>query len=538
MSRPNPNLLALAACASLSTPLAAQGGMQKLFASDPLEGAEFGWSGLALDRGRLFASVTRPGSAGGVHVFEREDGAWVETQKVTRPWPGAYDAFGATLDADGGRLAVGGPGNQNATIAGRVYLFEETTSGWLQTARVEPPDGAPRDHFGASIALEGDLLVVGAPDDDRFGPDAGAVFVFRHGLTPSGQLVWTLERILAPEATLSAHFGRSVALSGERILVGTFGAGAYVYRHVGDRWLHEQTLEMPADLDGEVGDAFGAGVCLDGNLAAVSAPYYDPPFVHSGIVVVFERGPDGWVVERELPGPQALLIGRCMGERLALHSGLLLASGDWWNVAYAFRLTVPDSPDARRGTILRAGGWNDGGGERYSRAMALDDDWVAVGVPGDDERERDAGAVYVQRRTSGDPPVCCQDIGERFCGPSNEWAGFKLDGSLRAEDDRLYLQAGTYGSVAVFLMSRDTRHVTLPGHEGALCVGGPSGVLRLGGEMTRFYSDQIVSLTLGTRVIPGLATGIVPGSTWYFQAWSRNDYVFKGFTNAASATFR
>ncbi|MDT8367945.1 MAG: FG-GAP repeat protein, partial [Longimicrobiales bacterium] len=91
------------------------------------------------------------------------DGAWIEEALLTAPDSSRMDDFGASLALDGDRLAVGAPRKRDGV--GVVYLFERASSraGWSSVAVLEAPETADGRGFGTALLLEGDELFVGSP---------------------------------------------------------------------------------------------------------------------------------------------------------------------------------------------------------------------------------------------------------------------------------------------------------------------------------------------------------------------------------------
>src|SRR5262245_10505928 len=125
-------------------------------------------------------------------------------------------------------------------------------------------DGVGNDYFGASVALSGDTLAVGAVRDDiGANVDQGSVYVF----TRSGA-VWTLQqKLTANDGVAHNPFGQSVAIGGDTLVVGA-GTSAYVFTRSGATWTQQQIL-TPGD-SASVG--FGHSVALSGNTLVVGAP--------------------------------------------------------------------------------------------------------------------------------------------------------------------------------------------------------------------------------------------------------------------------
>src|SRR5690606_14695966 len=115
--------------------------------------------------------------------------------------------------------------------------------------------------YGAAVALDGELAVVGAPTESP----GGAAYVYR-----SGADGWQLEaRLEAPDAATGAFFGGAVAVDGERVAVGAWGAErAYLFRHAASGWALEASLSSSG---AGTGTRFGAALALAGERLAVAA---------------------------------------------------------------------------------------------------------------------------------------------------------------------------------------------------------------------------------------------------------------------------
>ena len=93
------------------------------------------------------------------------------------------------------------------------------------------------DYFGISVSVDGNYAIVGAPDeDDAGGYYSGKVYIFD---ATTGSLLHTLHNPNAYGTSAGDLFGNSVAISGNRVVVGAYGEGdaggtysgkAYVYQ--------------------------------------------------------------------------------------------------------------------------------------------------------------------------------------------------------------------------------------------------------------------------------------------------------------------
>ena len=85
-----------------------------------------------------------------------------------------------------GRALVGASRRNEADYwSGSAYLFEEMESGWVETEKLVPGDGALGDFFGMSVAIVSGTAVVGSPGDDDLGDESGSAYLF-HVANPIG----------------------------------------------------------------------------------------------------------------------------------------------------------------------------------------------------------------------------------------------------------------------------------------------------------------------------------------------------------------
>lgn len=131
------------------------------------------------------------------------------------------------------------------------------------------PDANPGDRYGLSVAIHGDIAVVGAPNDSADAETNGAAYVFRFQNSAWQQVA----RLTASDPSYQSHFGNAVALNADSILIGAYGENAmtgavYVFREQDGTW--QQTQKLVA-ADGEVFDAFGVSIAISGDTAIIGA---------------------------------------------------------------------------------------------------------------------------------------------------------------------------------------------------------------------------------------------------------------------------
>jgi hypothetical protein len=259
---------------------------------------------------------------GAVDIYVRSGTTWTWMKKLVPTRQSFLDSlafyyFGHSVALSGNTLAVGAPGNNDDTITnhGAVYVYVGSGSSWTLQAKLYPGSGDRNllggDNFGHSVALEGDTLAIGAPDDDE-GLGTGAVYIY----TRSGSS-WTLQAKLYPGSGYrnllgGDNFGYSVALSGNKLLVGAryddekgiSSGSAYVYVGSGPNWYLQAKLTAS---DGELGDNFGHSVALSGDTALIGAPYEDEAGPGAGSVYIYGRSGPTWSQVKKIVAPGDLL---------------------------------------------------------------------------------------------------------------------------------------------------------------------------------------------------------------------------------------
>jgi hypothetical protein len=163
--------------------------------------------------------------------------------------------------------------DEGASTTGAVYLFERGGGAPSFAEKILPADISSDFQFGSALALVGKTLVVGAYGESSAGAYTGAAYIFEQGASS-----WTeTAKLVAPGGSAGASFGRAVALDGDRAVVGAPGAAgpsgstglAYVFERTGTSWT--STAELAPD-PGEDGERFGWAVAVAGETILVGAP--------------------------------------------------------------------------------------------------------------------------------------------------------------------------------------------------------------------------------------------------------------------------
>jgi hypothetical protein len=157
--------------------------------------------------------------SGSAYVFVRTGTTWNEEAKLTASDAAPVDAFGFSVSISCETSVVGAIWDDHAGTlgAGSAYVFVRKAGSWSEQARLSASDAADLDQFGTSVSVAGETAVVGATRDDHAGGiDAGSAYVFaRAGTSWSEEL-----KLTVTDDDEGEHFGVSVLLSGDTVVVG------------------------------------------------------------------------------------------------------------------------------------------------------------------------------------------------------------------------------------------------------------------------------------------------------------------------------
>jgi len=201
---------------------------------------KFGWSVSVSGDLAVIGSSTdddNETSSGSAYVFRRTGGTWVQEQKLHAFDPVSRDEFGYSVAISGEVAIVGGWAMYSSSAPGSALIYRRTGAVWSLDDELTPPDLPAQAEFGNSVAIEGDVAVVGAHFDDDSGSYSGSAYVFRD----SGVHWDQVTKLLANDGGLWDEFGSGVAVLGHTVVVGAHGDGGgtgsvYVFEHDGSAW--------------------------------------------------------------------------------------------------------------------------------------------------------------------------------------------------------------------------------------------------------------------------------------------------------------
>jgi hypothetical protein len=319
--------------------------------------------------------------AGAAYVFVRNGTTWTQQAYLKAPKPKSLDSFGISVAISGNTVVVGAFGEDSDDVledednSGGAYVFVRTGSAWTQQGHLTATNPHILDNFGVSVAISGDTVVVGAYGQSS---SAGAAYVFaRSGIS------WNEQAFLqASNSDADDQFGFSVAISGDKIIVGAFGessdangvngnqsdngalgaGAAYVFVRNGTVWSQQAYLKAS---NSDTGDGFGESVALSGNTAVVGA----------GGESSNAKGVDGDQADNSAPSAGAAYV--------------FTASGTTWSQQAYLKASNTDAVDVFGRSVAISGDTAIVGASSESSS--------ATGVNGDesDNSAGGAGAAYV-----------------------------------------------------------------------------------------------------------------------------------------------
>ncbi len=196
---------------------------------------------------------------GVVYEFVREGGAWSLRDTLIAADGVEGDQFGLGVALEASRAVIGAPWADDE--AGTAYVFERMQEGWTQVELPQVVVG----NLGSPVAIEGDLIVVSAWDANHY---QGAVVLYQ-----LGDAGWEFLQSLTASATNA--FGWSLALEGDTLVIGAPDSGydeyaegaVYVFERIpSGYWVQGATLEID---DPEDFTFLGETLSMDGGTIAL-----------------------------------------------------------------------------------------------------------------------------------------------------------------------------------------------------------------------------------------------------------------------------
>lgn len=324
------------------------------------------------------------------YVFRFDGSNWLfDTQLIGNGWYPS-DGFGSSVAIDGNILIVGAPSDfaQDIAWSGSAYVYRYDGSGWIEEANLFASAAEVGDKFGNSVSISGDVAVIGAHYDDDKGQEAGAVYIFRYNPDTSQWIEET--KLYASDSQTNGLFGRSVDIDGNVLVVGQAqdsfnipnAGAAYVFRFDEKQsiWIEEEKLLAP---DGKELDHFGSSVAIESNRIVIGAPFDDSEKgILMGSVHVFEydQATKVWNHHMKIVPSDAQEFDE-LGTSVAVSGDKIIAGApliDYWKIngpgsAYIFDVVKPAGLDCNNNDICDSDDIIDGISEDCNNNLVPDE---------------------------------------------------------------------------------------------------------------------------------------------------------------------
>ncbi len=346
----------------------------------------------------VVSGVGYMGEQGRAYVLYYDGAAWQDVATLTASDGAPGDLFSSSVAISGDIVVVGAEEHSSDGFNenGAVYVFEKPTGGWsdmTETAKLSVSDTADYDNIGSAVDIDGSSIVIGAHSKSSFD---GAVYVYE---MPAGGWNDMNETKKLTISNTSAWFGYDVAISGNVIVAGAkeanAGGSAYIFENPGN-WEDADQTAYIVDQYYTSGD-FGVSVDISGDVIVVGDNTDQYAFV-------FNKPASGWA---DLDGEfQDYILspgggtGIGFGENVTI-SGDVIIVGDKYNqhlsvnkgAAYVYVKddVSGDWPFSETARIISSDAQED---DYFSSALAISGDRVLVGASQQDENGNNSGAAY------------------------------------------------------------------------------------------------------------------------------------------------
>jgi len=315
-----------------------------------------------------------------------------------------FDDYGVSVALAGNVAMIGVPFDSTEGFnSGAVYFYTRRDGVWVLQQTLTASDAAPGDQYGWSVALEGHTAVVGARFDDDQGFNSGSVYVY----TRSGKIWREQQKLTASEGWEKGQYGNSVALAGETALIGSpftddngsNSGSAYIYTRSEGVWSERQKLIAN---DNASDDQFGWSVALHGNTALVGARFDDDKGLNSGSAYLYHRHGERWEEQQKITASDGAVNDQyAWSVALEADRALIGARFDddkGINSGSAYIYHRRGEQWIEQQKLVASDGQP---GDQYGWSVSLARNTVMVGAPFDGDRGYHSGSAYIYTLDAG-----------------------------------------------------------------------------------------------------------------------------------------
>ena len=342
-----------------------------------------------------------------------------EPTKLIAEDPGEKSLFGFSVAIDDDTAIIGAVWDEHSGLyhPGAAYIFRRDqggSNGWGQVVKLTAPAAESSDHFGWSVAIDGETAVVGARYSNPFGFfEAGSAFLFMRD--EGGVDAWGQAAELTPsDAEAGDEFGNSVAIDGETAVVGSVWDDHSGFYHPGSVYIYMQdqggenewgqVSKLTAE-DADTSDEFGTSVAIIGDTIVVVALLDDHPgLFNSGSAYIFKRDPEEtgvWAQVAKITASDAE-AGDRFGASVSISGDTVVVGVAEYagESAYVFERNF-GGPEAW-GQVAKLTASDAASHDDFGYSVAIDGDTIVVGAQREGPSGKgNAGAAYLFTSNEG-----------------------------------------------------------------------------------------------------------------------------------------
>jgi predicted outer membrane repeat protein len=263
--------------------------------------------------------ITEPW-ARSAHIYSKSGSQWVLEKTITVTNV-ASEVFGISCDIYENTIVIGSGAvfAMYCSAVGSAYVYEKNGTDWTNTAILTASDGKPTDGFGDYVSIYQNTIAVGAGKTDCFAGSQGSVYIYEK----NGVNWLETQKLNAPDGIFGDRFGGGVDIENNHLIVSSSGNGGLYYFQKGSTWEFKQKITTPS-LAGN--DNFGWPISLSNNKILIGAGSDSELYPNHGAVYVFEFDGTTWNKKLRIVPSDARANGG-FGSVLFLNNNSVFVSG-------------------------------------------------------------------------------------------------------------------------------------------------------------------------------------------------------------------
>jgi hypothetical protein len=365
---------------------------EKLITTSGTPGDKFGNS-VSIDGSYAIVGAYEDNNfTGSAYIFKRNGLIWIEEQKLTASDGEIGDHFGCSVSIYENLVIVGASCDDICT--GSAYIFKRNGSTWIEEQKLIASDREEGDHFGCSVSINENLAIIGAYWDNN---RAGSAYAFNY----SGSTWDELIKLTAPDGEQLDCFGCSVSYDGRFAIIGAYGDDLYFgSAYILEYCCYFKWREKVNILGGS--PYFGWSVSIDGDYAIIGAPGL-PLSGSPGSVYIFKRDENRWYEHAYWNGTNN---DEYLGLSVTIDGGYAIAGayGDDSGTGFAYTFNRNGTVWSEEQKLIASDGEE---GDHFGCSVSIDAGYAIIGADGDDGN---TGSAYVFMKT-GIPDLSIEIIG-------------------------------------------------------------------------------------------------------------------------------